>query len=59
MTSVFASLGQFARIGDLSGSEIVLNDIDPECAQLMCDWGNAGARNDGIDLTFACERDLE
>ena len=57
MTSMFASLAHYARGGDLAGSEIVLHDIDETSAQLMCDWGNAGARNDGLPLTFSCQSD--
>jgi len=59
MTAMFSSLARHARKGDLAGSEIILNDIDEKSAQLMCDWGNAGARNDDIPLTFRCESDLE
>ncbi len=59
MTSMFSSLARYARKGDLAGSEIILHDIDEKSVKLMCDWGNAGARNDNVPLAFRCEGKLE
>jgi len=59
MTSMFASLARYAREGGLAGSEVILNDINEDNVKLMSDWGQAGAKNDGVPLTFSYEMDLE
>ena len=55
MTSMFGSLAHHARSGALAGSEIVLHDINEENVKLMHAWGAAGAKNDGLPLSFAYE----
>jgi 6-phospho-beta-glucosidase len=55
MTSMFASLAHHARKGGLAGTEVVLHDINEANVKLMCEWGKAGAKHDGIPLTFRYE----
>jgi len=59
MTSMFASLARYAREGGLAGSEVVLTDINEQAVKLMCEWGRAGAENDGVPLKFSYDMDLE
>ena len=58
MTSMFAALARWARAGDLAGSRIVLTDIDEPPVRQMCRWGQAGAVNQDIDLSFSYTMDL-
>ena len=59
MTSMFASLAQYAKAGTLAGCEVVLMDVNPVTLAMMTAWGNAGAANDHIPLTFRQEPSLE
>lgn len=58
MTSMFGSIARFARSGDFAGSTVVLNDISEKAVSRMCDWARAGVKNDGLDLKFSYEMDL-
>ncbi len=59
MTSMFASLARHVKTGDLSGSSVVLHDINEAAVKRMCEWASAGAKNDGLDLGFSYELDLK
>jgi 6-phospho-beta-glucosidase len=59
MTSMFSSLARYAASGSLSGSSIVLYDLDRKSAGLMRTWGNAGAENDNIPISFSLADSLE
>lgn len=59
MTSMFASLANHARKGGLAGSHVVLHDINEANVKLMCEWGQAAAKNEGLPLTFSYEMDLD
>jgi len=51
---MFGSLARHVRDGSLKGTRVVLHDIDAKSVRTMAAWGNAGARNDGLDLSFTC-----
>jgi 6-phospho-beta-glucosidase len=59
MTSMFGSLAHFAREGGLAGTEVVLHDINEPNVKRMCEWGRAGAKNDGLPLNFRYEMDRD
>jgi 6-phospho-beta-glucosidase len=59
MTSMFATLARYARTGGLAGSSVVLHDIHEPNVRLMCEWGQAAAKHDGLPLTFSCEMDRD
>lgn len=59
MTSMFASLARYAQQGTLAGSDVVLTDINEPAVKLMCEWGQAGAKNEDIPLNFSYTMDLD
>ncbi len=59
MTSMFASLARHAKDGGLARSDVVLHDINEPTVKQMCEWGQAGAKNGNIPLTFSYTMDLE
>lgn len=59
MTSMFASVANFARKGGLAGSQVVLHDINEDNVKLMCQWGQAAAKAEKLPLTFSYEMDLK
>ncbi|MFO7899501.1 MAG: hypothetical protein R6V58_10650 [Planctomycetota bacterium] len=58
MTSMFASLARYAREGGLAGSHVALMDIDGPAVRQMCAWGQAGATNGDVPLSFSWTTDL-
>ncbi len=59
MTSMFGSLARYAREGTLAGTHVACMDIVEGPLKFMAEWGNAGAKNDGIPLSFSWTTDLE
>ncbi len=59
MTSMFASLANYARKGGLAGSHVVLHDINEDNVKLMRDWGQAAADREKLPLTFSYEMDRD
>ncbi|MBL8026098.1 MAG: hypothetical protein JNL74_06795 [Fibrobacteres bacterium] len=59
MTSMFGTIARYVRDGGLAGSEVVLTDIEEKSVKTMTEWGNAGAKNDGLKLKFSYDMNLE
>jgi 6-phospho-beta-glucosidase len=58
MTSMFGSLARYALEGGLAASEVVLHDTNEPAVKRMCEWAQAGIKNDNVPLKFSYTLDL-
>jgi len=59
MTSMFATLARYAADGTFKNMDIVLHDIDEVNVKQMCEWAQAGVKNDAVPLNFSYDMNLD